>query len=79
MNKLESGTIVRTVVLFVALINQGLAAFGYSPLPFGDDEIELFVSTLITVITSLIAWWKNNNVTRKARRNEELLKREGLK
>ncbi|KIL72563.1 phage holin [Bacillus badius] len=79
MNKIDAGTIVRTVVLFVALINQGLAAFGYSPLPFDDKQVEFFVSTLITAIMSLIAWWKNNNITRTARRNEEMLKREGLK
>jgi SPP1 family holin len=79
MNKVDTGTIVRTVVLFVALINQGLAAFGYSALPFGDKEIELFISTIITVVTALISWWKDNNITRKARRNKELLKREGIK
>jgi SPP1 family holin len=76
MKNIDKGTIVRTVVLFVALINQGLAAFGYSVLPFNNDEIELFVSTLFTVVTALIAWWKNNNITREARRKAALLKRE---
>ncbi|KAB7707247.1 phage holin [Bacillus aerolatus] len=76
---METGTIVRTVILFVALINQGLAAFGYSILPFSDEEIDLFVSTVITVITAVVAWWKNNNITRKARRNEEYLKQKKMK
>ncbi|KZN99343.1 phage holin [Pseudobacillus badius] len=79
MNKIDNGTIVRTVVLFVALVNQLLAACGYSPLPFDDQQVEKFVSSLITIAASIWAWWKNNNITRKARRNEEMLKREGSK
>lgn len=78
MNKVDTGTIVRTVVLFIALINQLLAAFGYSPLPFEDHEVEMFVSTLVTAITSIIAWWKNNNITWKARKNAQYLKKGGL-
>lgn len=76
MKNIDNGTIVRTVVLFVALINQGLAAFGYALLPFNNEEIELFISTVITAITALIAWWKNNNITREARRKAALIKRE---
>lgn len=76
MKNIDTGTIVRTVVLFVALVNQGLVAFGYSVLPFNNEEIELFISTLFTVFTALIAWWKNNNITREARRKAALLDRE---
>jgi SPP1 family holin len=76
MKNIDNGTIVRTVVLFVALINQGLAAFGYSPLPFNNDEVELFVSTAITAVASIVTWWKNQNITREARRKAALIERE---
>ncbi|PAQ12615.1 phage holin [Bacillaceae bacterium SAOS 7] len=74
MNKLEIGTIVRTVVLFVALLNQSLVMMGYSPLPFSDEQVEKFFSMLMTVIAAIWAWWKNNT-----KRNDEILRRERLK
>ncbi|MCI2256523.1 phage holin [Domibacillus sp. PGB-M46] len=76
MKNIDHGTIVRTVVLFVALINQMLLAAGYSPLPFKNEEVELFVTTLITAVTAVWAWWKNNDISREARRKAALLKRE---
>ena len=79
MNSIDKGTIVRTVVLFVALLNQSLVLAGYSPLPFEDKQVENGVTIVLTVVASIWTWWKNNAVTRQARRNEELLKREGLK
>jgi SPP1 family holin len=79
MKNIDNGTIVRTVVLFVALINQSLVLSGYSPLPIDDQGVEHFVTGAFTFGAAIWAWWKNNNMTREARRNEELLKREGLK
>lgn len=66
MNKPTKGAIIRTFALFVALVNQLLVAYGASPLPFAEQDVELFVSTMITVVTGLIAWWKNNSFTKKA-------------
>lgn len=79
MNKIDTGTIVRTVVLFVALLNQSLVLAGYSPLPFEDQDVENGVTIVLTVGASIWTWWRNNAITRQARRNEELLKKEGLK
>ncbi|WP_046180403.1 phage holin [Domibacillus tundrae] len=79
MKNLDKGTIVRTVVLFVMWGNQFLVINGYSPLPLDSEMVEMGTTSFLTFCASLWAWWKNNNITRKARRNEELLKREGLK
>ncbi|OXS77971.1 phage holin [Domibacillus enclensis] len=76
MKNIDNGTIVRTVVLFVALINQMVVAAGYSPLPFNDAQVEFAVSTFITAAAATVAWWKNNNVTRRARQQAAMLKRE---
>lgn len=76
---MTTGTAVRTVVLIVALINQGLAIAGYSPLPFEEQEVEQFVSLLITVGASLVAWFKDNSITKKAQQRDEFLKAKGLK
>jgi SPP1 family holin len=64
--KPSKSTIVRTIVLIVMLINQLLAAFGKSPLPFSDEQVESFVSTMLTVASALWAWWKNNSFTKAA-------------
>ena len=64
---ISTGTIVRTVVLAVALINQILVASGHSVIPIPDEEWEALITTGATVITALIAWWKNNSFTEPAR------------
>lgn len=63
---ISSGTIARTIVLIVALVNTLLTAFGKNPLPFSDEEVYAGVSAVITVVVSLVAWWKNNSFTKKA-------------
>ena len=75
----DRGAIIRTVVLVVALINQLLVSFGYSPLPIDDSNAELIVSTVFTAAASLVAWWKNNSLTRKARQADKLAQERGLK
>lgn len=59
-------TIARTVCFFLALINQVLLATGHSILPITNDQVNLIVTTIFTVITGLAAWWKNNSFTKKA-------------
>ena len=71
--KIEAGTIVRTVVLAVALVNQTLIIAGKNPLPFTDDEVGQGVSMLLTVGAALWAWWRNNSFTQAAIEADEKL------
>jgi SPP1 family holin len=71
--KISTGTIIRTVVLALALINQILTSTGHSPIPIDDDTVTELLSLLITVITSVIAWWKNNSFTQNAILADEVL------
>ncbi len=64
--KIETMTIVRTVVLAFALVNQMLEIAGYSTLPFTNEEVGQAVSMLITAAASIWAWWKNNSFTQAA-------------
>ena len=66
-------TIIRTIVLFVAFINQLLVTAGKNPLPFLDDELADVLSYLFTIIASLVAWWKNNSFTHEAIKADEYL------
>lgn len=68
--KLERMMIVRTIVMILALVNQLLVMSGLSPIPYDNDQIEYVVTGVITVGSTLWVWWKNNDVTRKARENK---------
>lgn len=59
-------TAIRILVLVIALVNQGLVAFGLSPVPFTSAEIEAGLATVFSVIATLWATWKNNDVTPEA-------------
>lgn len=58
-----AGTIARTLILILALINQLLSASGHAVLPIEDAQIESLVSTTWTIVAAVVAWWKNNSVT----------------
>ncbi|RLL45154.1 phage holin [Oceanobacillus piezotolerans] len=75
---MDRGTIIRTIVLMIALINQFLVIFGKSPLPIDSALVEQLVSTLFTLIMSLHAWFKNNYLTSKGRKQREILEKHGL-
>jgi len=64
--KVKAGTIARTIILAVALVNQVLTALGKNVIDVSDDTINTLISTIFTVGASLVAWWKNNSFTPKA-------------
>lgn len=64
--KITKGTIARTVLLAVALINMLLTNSGHSILPFSDAEINQFISDGFAIVVAIIAWWKNNSFTHEA-------------
>ncbi len=64
--KIQKGTIIRTIILLVALINQFLTIAGKAVLPFSDEQITNFLSMALTGTASIIAWWKNNSFTQSA-------------
>lgn len=85
MKNLDKGTVVRTVLLLVALINQFLVMFGKTPLPLDEESVNnlanvlyVAVSTLFTTFMTLVAWFKNNYVTSKGQKQKEILKQKGL-
>lgn len=64
---MEKNAIIRTVVLFIALVNQALATFGASPLPFSDDLVYEIVSIVVTIGAAVLTWWKDTPVTTAAK------------
>ena len=70
------GTIARTLILALALINQILTASGHSIIAVSDDDINTLITTGFTVISALLAWWKNNSFTRPALKADEVMREE---
>ena len=64
--KISAGTIARTIILALALLNQILTAFGCNVIDISDDTINTLVATAATVVTAVIAFWKNNSFTAPA-------------
>lgn len=71
----KTGTIVRTVILIVALANQVLTMLGYNTLPISDEQISELITLGLTVGASLWAWWKNNSFTKEAIEADAVLAR----
>ncbi|NPC92860.1 phage holin [Bacillus sp. WMMC1349] len=85
MKNFDKGTVIRTVLLFIALINQTLIMFGKGALPISEDQVNtladalyLVGSTVFMIVTSIVAWYKNNYVTEKGKKQKEVLKQNGL-
>jgi SPP1 family holin len=75
MKNVDKGTIIRTAVLFLAIVNQVLAVMGKSPLPISSDQLTDLISTGFTAVTAIVAWWKNNDFSAAAREGTAHMKR----
>ena len=71
--KISAGTTARTVVLFLALINQLLTVFGYNVIDISDDTVNTLVSTVFTIVAAVCAWWKNNSFTLSAQQADNYM------
>ncbi len=72
--KVQTGTIVRTVLLVLALLNQLLMIAGHSPIPIEDETVMEFISTGATIVITAITWWKNNSFTQAALQGDRTMR-----
>lgn len=70
---MKKDTIIRTVLLALALLNQCLVVSGRPIIPIEEETLGQFISLGFTVITAVIAWWKNNSFTAEAIEADEYL------
>ncbi|MEC1615315.1 phage holin [Bacillus mojavensis] len=85
MKTYDKGTVIRTVLLLIALINQTMLMFGKSPLDIQEEQINQLADALysagsivFTIGTTIAAWFKNNYVTEKGKKQRDLLKENNL-
>ena len=74
--KISAGTIARSIILLLALVNQCLSLAGIQVLPIADEDINAMVTTLWTLAASVAAWWKNNSFTTAAIKADQVLAQE---
>ena len=65
--RIDSGTVARFLVLLLALANQALTMFGRPVLNIDDTAVTQLVSLLWTTISALWCYWKDNDITVRAR------------
>ena len=70
----SASTIARTVCLFLALANQLLAVFGKGSIELADEVMYQLVTAGFTVVSALVAWWKDNPFTAEARVTNRAMK-----
>lgn len=69
MNKLNlkgvpTATWVRIIGLAIILVNQvSVSIFNFQLVPFGDEEIYEGISTILTIVMSVLATWKDTPLT----------------
>jgi len=75
---MDKNSLIRTVILAIALVNQLLTAAGKSPLPVDDATIENLISTTCTTVVAIWTWWKNIYISNKGKAQKEALKEKNL-
>jgi len=73
--QISKGTIVRTIMIVVVIINLILKQFGIDAINVSESEILTFIEALIEVATIVVAFWKNNSFTQKAIEADKFLKK----
>ena len=63
----ETEVKVRTIALVIALINLVLYLCGKNQITVEAETVWGYITTIITVATSMYAWWKNNSITPEAK------------
>ena len=72
--KISKGTIVRTIMIVLVIVNVILGHLGYDLINVDENELLEFVEALIEIAITVVGFWKNNSYTEKAIKADELLK-----
>ena len=71
--KISKGTIVRTIMLVIVIINLILKQLGYELINVSESQVLSVVEMLIEIAVIVVSFWKNNSYTEKAIEADEFL------
>lgn len=70
---ISKGTIVRTIMLVIVIINLVLKQFGIDLINVSESEVLTAVEMIIELAIIVVSFWKNNSFTEKAIKADEFL------
>lgn len=71
--KITKGTIVRTIMLAVVIINLVLKQCGINVLNVDEGTVASAVETIVQIAVIAVAWWKNNSFSENAKKADVFL------
>ena len=71
---ITKGTIIRTILLILAILNFALERMGVNIIPVDHTFIGMLVETGIEIAIVAVGFWKNNSYTEKAIKADAFLK-----
>lgn len=72
---MKKGTIIRTILFVIVIINMILKAAGKDALAVTENDVAITVETAIEIAILIAAWWKNNSFTKNAQEADKLLEK----
>ena len=72
--QITKGTIVRTIILLLVVVNLILERCGLDVIPTNESMILMVVETLLELAAIIVGFWKNNSFTEKAIKADKFLK-----
>ncbi len=70
--KVSKGTIVRTIMVILVILNIILERNGIDVINVSESELFMIVETAIEVGVLFLGFWKNNSFTKKARKADKI-------
>lgn len=72
--KISKGTIVRTIMLVIVIVNIILKACGKNIINVNENQVLSALEYIIEIAVIAVNWWKNNSFTENAKKADEFLK-----
>lgn len=72
--KITKGTIIRTILFFIVIINIFLEKKGIDLIPTDESVIATILEAGIEVAIMIVGFWKNNSYSKAAIKADKLLK-----
>lgn len=71
--KITKGTLIRTILLGMILLNMILRQTGHEVIAVDENSVASFVQMVIECGAIIAAWWKNNSFSENAKKADAYL------
>ena len=71
--KISKGTIVRTIMIVLVIVNMILKKLGFDVLNIEEGTVSAFVETALEIAVIAVSFWKNNSFSENALKADKYL------